>query len=279
VKTIKDLTSIDTPNDNAEIWVQDQSAAGVDRRWSLANIATWVKSKLGTAATRNMASGVTSFGTASGRDVTTSATDATEGRVPLFRSIGGIFGLGTRNSPDMGQENLGNGTASRIRSGFYRVDDRFGTVAYPAQVNIFRTNYVAGRASEIAISINSGANEQIWWRTQTIGDTWTTPKELYHTGNYPSDTTWNTTTILLNGWTGTVRYIRRAGMVTVVLDSLVGTSATNNTILNLPAGYRPGVVIADEHATSAFSITTGGDITSAYRSTAKSLTISYPIIT
>jgi hypothetical protein len=63
--------------------------------------------------------------------------------------------------------------------------------------------------------------------------------QVLTTADYPSDSAWATVTSLLNGWTGTVYYIKRAGMVTVELSQLVGTSASAVTVLILPIGYRP----------------------------------------
>ena len=55
--------------------------------------------------------------------------------------------------------------------------------------------------------------------------------------HYPSDSAWTEVTSLENGWTGTVRYIKRLGWVTVTLSNLDGSSSTGSTVLTLPSAY------------------------------------------
>jgi hypothetical protein len=99
------------------------------------------------------------------------------------------------------------------------------------------------------------------------------------TGN---DGAWTTAT-LANGWTGTVRYKRTAGHVTVVFDTVNGSSVTDNAILQLPSGYRP---YADmRFVTSDFAsnvvvilITSGGTFGTSTRNSTYAGTITFPVI-
>ena len=82
-----------------------------------------------------------------------------------------------------------------------------------------------------------------------------------------SDTAWTTVTSLSNGWTGTVYYIKRAGMVEVVCDNVVGTSASSQILLTLPSNYRPVVNIwgvaangTSVGSTTLYQVGTNGDI-------------------
>ena len=66
-------------------------------------------------------------------------------------------------------------------------------------------------------------------------------KNMLTEEDFPSETEWNTTTSLSNGWTGTVNYIKRAGVVFLEIVSLDGTSATAATIFTLPSTHRPSI--------------------------------------
>lgn len=281
MKTIKDLTSIAAPNDAAEIWVQDQAATGVDRRWSLANIATWVISKLGTSATKNMASGVSTFGTASGSNVTTSVADTTNGRVLKV----GDFGLGGESIPPSSLVDADN---PALKDGFYRFEAAAGSLGTRPSVggNVWHW---------IHLQRNSGLRANQLWFSQEgdfvysrswNGTAWNTYSQLLSTSYYPSDTAWTTTTTLLNGWTGTVRYIKRAGMVTVVIEQLNNTSASSTNIVILPATYRPGVnmrFLVNDSDTSNLRAIVGTDGTLVVVSVGTSSdirgTVTYPVIT
>jgi hypothetical protein len=76
----------------------------------------------------------------------------------------------------------------------------------------------------------------------TTSPTDQTSGRVMRVDDYPSDTAWTTTTSLSNGWTGAVRYIKRAGMVTVDVDA-DGSSKTGNTMFTLPSAYRPSVTV------------------------------------
>ncbi|MFW6312271.1 MAG: hypothetical protein ACOC2N_00100 [Spirochaetota bacterium] len=100
----------------------------------------------------------------------------------------------------------------------------------------------------------------------------------------PSDSAWTTTTSLSNGWTGTVRYIKRAGMVTVIVEGVDGTSSTWQTVVNLPSDYRPSTtirgVVTNGAAVSRFAIVSAG-VLSIADTTGANLrgSVTYPVIT
>ena len=77
--------------------------------------------------------------------------------------------------------------------------------------------------------------------TNGIGDL--TPASLLSNEDFlsrcgRSDTGWTSVVSLANQWAGDVKYIRRAGFVTVTL-SLDGSLPANPYIFNLPLGFRP----------------------------------------
>lgn len=156
--TIKDLTSITTPADSAEVWIQDSTqSAPIDRRWSLTNLLAWVKSKLGTAA---------------------------------------------------------------------QSDDT----------------------------------------------------DFLETADYPSDSAWTTVTSLDNDWTGTVRYIKRAGVVFINVTA-DGTSATGNTMLTLPSGYRPAHELTYKTPEEdTFVFTTAGSVATVSRIATTYMLASFPVL-
>jgi hypothetical protein len=106
---------------------------------------------------------------------------------------------------------------------------------------------------------------------------------------YPSDDAWTTVTSLDNGWTGTVRYILRAGRVTVVFEALKGSDQTSTLFITLPDAYKPAVTIRgvglsvdsvpDEPV--LFSVATTGGITAggdAKAGTTLYGSLSYPVL-
>jgi hypothetical protein len=95
--------------------------------------------------------------------------------------------------------------------------------------------------------------------------------------SFPSDTAWTTTTSLSNGWTGTIHYIRRAGMVTVSIDAN-GSSKTDNTMLTLVSAYRPGVQCELDVNGSVLQIQTSGNIESNSSTSSVKGTFTYPVI-
>lgn len=99
------------------------------------------------------------------------------------------------------------------------------------------------------------------------------------------DSAWTTETSLINGWTGTLHYIKRAGVVTLNFTSLNNSSETSNALYTMPAGYRPAIQV---HAvctdfgslnTHPLTLTTGGSllITGGSDINIRGL-VSYPII-
>jgi hypothetical protein len=135
-------------------------------------------------------------------------------------------------------------------------------------------------------AVQAGASVQLALGTVVEADL----DDLLESADFPSDTAWTTTTTLLNGWTGTVRYIKRAGMVTVVVDSSDATSATATTLISLPAGYRPlenirGVAVAlgpNPDQVGLFSVLTGGGLQISSDAGNEVLvygTVTYPVIT
>ena len=63
--------------------------------------------------------------------------------------------------------------------------------------------------------------------------------DFVQTANAPSDSAWTTVTTLLNGWTGTIRYIKRLGLVSLSIEELDGSASTDATVFTMPSGYRP----------------------------------------
>ena len=258
MKTIKDLTSISTPDDSANVWVQDLSTpVDADRKWSLTNLVAWMKTKLGTAASANL---------------TTSSTDTTAGSVLRVGDFGvggvgtGITDISTYPSTVSSVVSPSGDSAVGFQNGFYpvlimsRAFNRLGAL---------QIGQITG-ATRAFINANDGS--------------WKTWQELYHTGNYPSDTGWTTVTSLLNGWTGTVRYIKRAGMVTVTFEVLNGSSKTDNVFINLPSGYRPSVAIrggsvSTTQAPNELTVATSGNVASGSVATDTRGSITYPVIT
>ena len=97
------------------------------------------------------------------------------------------------------------------------------------------------------------------------------------------DDAWTTTTSLSNGWTGTVNYIIEAGHVTLNCWNLDGSSATADTILTLPSGYRPSVAqvlpaYITGAATSVVTVATGGAVASPARTASVRARATYPVL-
>jgi hypothetical protein len=81
-----------------------------------------------------------------------------------------------------------------------------------------------------------------------------------------------------------VRYIKRAGMVTIVLDPVDGSGKTGDTLLSIPASYRPSDTVRsvawksgqDNISLSAFDT---GSIICTGSGTMIRGSITYPVIT
>lgn len=254
-KTLNELDEITTPDNTSEVWTRDPTVDPPDRRWSLTNVLAWLRSE---------------FGTAVDSDVQTSLTDATADRLMKV----GAFGLGGQGVTVADANVL----AGQIRSGIYRMDDG------PLPGALFHGNRSTTRIGDLLIDASSASPTIVRAYVRTVGDGGATSgwKELYHSGNYPSDTAWTTTTSLSNGWTGTVSYIKRAGQVTVT-GQLDGSLKSSNTLLTLPSGYRPGVVVRGAawgggSTAVAAQINTAGLIDAASSSTTTTFTFTYPVI-
>lgn len=218
------------------------------------------------------------LGTAAAADVTTSATDTTAGRVLRV----GDFGLGAQSVPT---------------SAFNDANEWFRT-SFTSPVNALNTPIAEGslitvgraggqRTSQLILGF--GITTRCLVRNYNHGRPesarWSDWQELHHTGNLgTSDTAWTTVTSLQNGWTGTVRYIKRGGMVTVVVVDLVSANATSNDIFLLPSGYRPPFIIRCASSTSQGGagsplIVTSGQIGLSQRdSNLIHFTITYPVL-
>lgn len=126
---------------------------------------------------------------------------------------------------------------------------------------------------------------RIYYRRKKSG-VWQSWAEALLTADYPSDTAWTTTTSLDNGWTGTVKYIKRAGWVTVVIDAVDGSGSGGDiTLLNLSADYRPdeiirSVAIDGNDATSIvrLTVTSGGNVQVEGTGGAYRGSVTYPVI-
>jgi hypothetical protein len=206
------------------------------------------------------------LGTAASSDVTTSATDTTAGRV-MKVGAGGLLGDGSF------QINVSDANTA-ITVGF------FGATSATSNIPVSTTgSFTVFRRANQIMQIFSPAGEVIYVRhSSNTGATWTAWREILTTGDYPSDTAWTTTTSLDNGWTGTVNYIKRAGMVTVAA-ALDGTSASTPNILQLPAAYRP-VVNMDGAARSAayHQVSATGFISAQIGLVNTRFNLTYPVI-
>lgn len=91
--------------------------------------------------------------------------------------------------------------------------------------------------------------------------------DFYNADVSSNDDSWTEETSLENSWTGTIRYIRRSGFVTVVVDAVDGSTKSTDTMLTLPLGYRPTVTIRSGLSTDAgtfatLSVNSDGEISS-----------------
>ena len=136
-----------------------------------------------------------------------------------------------------------------------------------------------------AIGLNSsGVTRRLSMGTAAAADLTTSPTDttagrVMRVDDYPSDSSMTEVTSLDNGWTGTVRYIKRAGMVTITAD-LTGTGATGDSILTLPSNYRPpNTVTSTGRGTTLTFATSGGLVGASGRDPNVDFTLTYPVIT
>jgi hypothetical protein len=242
----------------------------------------------GASAVGLNSSGVTrrlSLGTAAEADIQTSFTDTTAGRVLKMDANEGPFGVGGLILS--AETDLNNYTTSgRYLTPLTVLSNGPSGQASDRKVVIVDTRQTGGAIEQWLIE---RATARIWHRitssSSLSGVSW---NELLTTVDYPSNNAWTTATSLINGWTGTVRYVLRAGWVTVACDPIDGTSQTDDTLLNLPSAYWPHVRVRGAGVDTASSpdkvarITVGanGDISALGESLGSNLyaTITYPVI-
>ena len=116
----------------------------------------------------------------------------------------------------------------------------------------------------------------------TTSATDTTAGRVMRVDDYPSDTAWADGTPI-NGWTiGILKYIVRAGMVTVFFN-VNSTNKTSDVFLTLPAKYRPATtisVVARSLSTlGSASISTNGDVATSLTGSFVTGIFNYPVIT
>lgn len=65
-------------------------------------------------------------------------------------------------------------------------------------------------------------------------------REIYHSGIIGQfDSNWTTVSSLQNNWSGTLRFIRRSGFVSIEIINVSALNASNIVIATLPSGYLP----------------------------------------
>lgn len=257
--TIKDLTSITTPADSAEVWIQDSTqSAPIDRRWSLTNLLAYLRGK---------------FGTAVDSDVTTSATDTTAGRLLKVGDAGLLIATPTSVDDLTDIDDIPSGTLLRNSSASSSFASTFG---FPHAGTLLSLPFSSARKTVFYTTVNAAVKSYII--SATANNTYDIV-ELLHDGNYPSDSAWTSVTSLDNDWTGTVLYIKRAGFVTVSV-AVNGSAKTDDTILTLPTSYRPGVTQfpSDNRSNNNSNILTSGSITSASSGTSVLFSATFPVI-
>lgn len=217
-------------------------------RFALGSAAKDATTDFATAAQGLLAASATQpedLGTAAAADVQTSLTDATANRLvqiqyavaaPLY-AFGSYYGL-------TASENIDNAVAGDV--GLY---SSVNPGTFPTSSASFywittQKQYINTALIQTATTYNisgTAAPRQFVRIKANNGDPWSDWKELY--SGTASDTAWTTVTSLSNGWTGTVKYIKRAGMVTIILEALDGSSITNIALLTMPTVYRPSTQV------------------------------------
>lgn len=153
------------------------------------------------------------------------------------------------------------------------------TTGQPASVStpalVAHKSFDSANAIQIVYDIT---NNTIWQRSKASGIWGTWSQFISTTDATPSDSAITISTTLLNGWTGTIQYIKRAGIVTVSVDA-DGSSKTGNTLFTMPVGYRPALTLfgAEQAANLQFDIITAGDIISGSATTIKGF-FTYPVL-
>ena len=220
---------------------------------------------------------VDEMGTAASRDVTTSNADATEGRLLKVGDFG--VGLGfNRADADLDSEFYGFfGNNGQSQPPINPPDGLTGNSRWAGM----QIGSVNARMEILAKQTGSGSNS-LWFRStgsQTLP--WVS---IYHTGNLgESDTAWTSVNQLDNGWSGTVSYIKRGGVVTVVVD-VDGAGATSDSVTTLPAGWIPATAITGaaalgDEASRRFSLGVSGQLSlMGGRDGNIRCTITFPII-
>ena len=230
----------------------------------------------GAAAIGLNSSGVTrrlSMGSAAQADLTTSPTDTTAGRVMKVGDGGLLSGGWSLIGGDM------NALTPQVTRFFAHAG---GTaplnipVADQQGLGFVIYGWEDDKAAfQFWSSVFSG---DTYIRRQDAVGVWSSWARLITEKDYPSDTAETEVTSLDNGWTGTVRYIKRAGMVTITAD-LTGDGATGDNILTLPSNYRPANTVASTgRGTTLTYATSGGLVVASGRDPNVDFTLTYPVI-
>jgi hypothetical protein len=204
----------------------------------------------------------------------TSLTDTTADRLMKV----GAFGLGGFPTD---VSDAGDDLDNLVDSGWWFYDS--GSANAPSAFGVVQnigglTNTNAG----IQIAWNT-SDDETYIRRKASG-VWGSWQPILTGFDYPSDTAWTTATSFDNGWTGTVNYIKRAGWVTVILEAVDGSSATDDVLLTLPSSYRSATTIRwvasrfDESSNRAV-VGTNGDVgIFGTKSTSHRGSVTYPVI-
>lgn len=152
------------------------------------------------------------------------------------------------------------------------IKSNLGTAAVAAQADLLaRANHtgtqtlatISDSGTAAAADLTTSATDATAGRAMRIDD-------------YPGDAEWESTTTLENDWTGTVRYIKRAGTVTVMWD-VTGAAKTTDTFLTLAAAYHPAVELKQGATDGHIVIGTAGTLVS--ESTGATIgMVTYPVM-
>lgn len=171
-------------------------------------------------------------GTAAERDAMTSITDTV---TPNALMVRGAFGIGG-SAATTGNDNL----LLDHPSGMYRIVSSNTGMSVIGGDTVIRSKYATDNNNRLLALSRLGLKPKILVKIQDNTGSWGDEEELHHTGNLgASDTAWTRVTQLENGWTGTVRYIKRGGVVSVNIGFINAENATSDNVFSLPSAYHP----------------------------------------
>ena len=145
-------------------------------------------------------------GTAVTRDVTTSSTDTTSGRLLKV----GDFGIGRQGKKEDSQTRLSD-IDEQLFNGLYVIDAATVDGVKPfANGSLIHSAHNDVRASQIAFNVEQ---DEVKFRTQTANSVWRTWQELYHTGNTGTAVTRDVTTSSTDTTSGRLLKVGDGGLL------------------------------------------------------------------